>query len=72
MQTFNESYLLQNRSQGDGLLFFVPYLYETAFRAPFRFGYACALAWIFMIVVMLMILPVLWSARRWVYYAGER
>ena len=71
MQSFNESYLLQNRRQGDGLLFYVRYLYEVAFESPQRFGYASALAWILLVVLVLLVAPIVWTSRRWVYYEGE-
>lgn len=72
MQSFNEAYLLQNRQQNDGLLFYVLYLYRTAFEPPYQLGYACALAWIFLAVLLILILPLLLSARKWVYYASEK
>ena len=68
MQSFNESYLLQNRSQNDGLLFYVVNLYEAAFAPPYRLGYACALGWILCVVLFVLIGPLLWSSRRWVHY----
>lgn len=69
MQAFNESYLLQNRSQQDGLLFYVRNLYEVAFEPPYRLGYASALAWILCLVLLVMVLPIVLTARRWVYDA---
>ena len=72
MQSFNESYLLENRAQRDGLLFYVLNLYRVAFEPPYRFGYACAQAMILWVVLLLLTLPLLFSARRWVYYAGQR
>ena len=70
MQSFNEPYMLQNRRQEEGLLFYVLYVYRTAFEAPYQLGYASALSWIFILVLMLLVLPLVWSSRRWVYEAG--
>lgn len=71
MQSFNEAYILQNRAQEDGLLFYVLNIYQEAFEPPHRYGYACALAWILFMVLSLMAMPLIWTSRLWVYYAGE-
>ena len=70
MQTFNESYLLQNRRQEGGLLFYGLYLYQTAFESPYDFGYASALGWIFLLVLVVIVGLLLASTRWWVYYEG--
>lgn len=72
MQSFSEAYLLQNRQQDDGLLFYVLYLYQVAFEPPYQLGYASALAWILFVVLFALTLPLVWTSRRWVHYAtGE-
>lgn len=72
MQSFNEAYLLQNRGQDDGLLFYMLYLYEAAFEPPYQLGYASALAWILFLVLFVLVGTLLWTSRRWVHYAvGE-
>ena len=71
MQSFNEAYLMQNRQQSDGLLFYVLYLYETAFEPPCQFGYASALAWILFAALAVLIVPLICTAGRWVHYAGK-
>lgn len=70
MQSFNEAYLLENRQQDDGLLFYVLYLYQTAFEPPYQLGYASALAWILLAVILLLVAPLLGSSRKWVHYQG--
>lgn len=70
MQSFNEAYMLQNRQQEDGLLFYVLYVYRTAFDAPYQMGYASALSLIFILVMLMLVLPLVWTSRRWVYEAG--
>ena len=72
MQSFSEPYLLQNRQQDDGLLFYMLYLYEVAFEPPYRLGYASALAWILVAVLVVLIVPLMWSSRRWVHYATSK
>ena len=71
MQSFNESYVLEHWSQQGGLVFYVRYLYELAFEPPYRVGYACALAVLMLAVLMVLVGPAWWLARRWVYYAAE-
>ncbi len=72
MQTFNESYLLQNRAQQDGLLFLATYLYESAFSAPHRLGYASAIGWIMCLATALLVLPAIAFSRKWVFESGGR
>jgi multiple sugar transport system permease protein len=71
LQTFSQAYLLYNRAQDDGLLFYVLYLYRCAFEAPYRIGYASALAWILFVILFGLTLLVVRSGRRWVYYEVE-
>jgi multiple sugar transport system permease protein len=71
MQSFNEPYLLQNREQNDGLLFYVVNLYQAAFEPPYRLGHACALAWILCLVLCVLTLPLVLSSRRWAHYEDQ-
>jgi len=71
MQSFNESYLLEHWSQRGGLTFYVRYLYELAFEPPCAIGYASALAWILFVVLFVLAVPLVWSARHWVHYASR-
>ncbi len=70
MQTFNESYMLQNRQQGGGLLFYALHMYQTAFEPPYDFGYASALGLVFLVVLVTIVGLLLVSARSWVHYDG--
>ncbi len=72
MQAFSEAYVLQNRRQEDGLLFYTLYVFRSAFEPPYRLGYACALAWILFAVLALLIAPLWVSARWWVHYDLSR
>ena len=67
MQIFSEAYMLQNRQQQDSLLFYVLYVYRTAFESPYQLGYASALSLIFILVLMIVIFPLIYTSRRWVY-----
>lgn len=53
-KSFNLAFLLGN---GEGFpanstLLFPVYLYNTAFKTPFKLGYASALSWLFFIIIM--------------------
>ena len=72
MQSFDQSYLLFNRAQRDGLLFYMLHLYRIAFEPPYRVGYASALAWILFITTAVMASVILLIARRRIYYAVNR
>jgi len=67
MQSFDQAYLLYNRAQDDGLLFYMLRLYRAAFEPPYAVGYASAMAWILFGVIAVMVGPVLVAARRWVH-----
>ena len=69
MQAFKESYLLEHSAQRDGLLFYVRNVFRAAFEPPYDIGYASALAWILFVVIVVLLLPLIFSARRWVYEA---
>ncbi|MCP4589794.1 MAG: sugar ABC transporter permease [bacterium] len=71
LQTFSQPYLLRNRAQHDGLLFYVLYLYQCAFEEPHRLGYASAVAWVLFVVILLLTLLVVRSGRWWVHYESE-
>jgi multiple sugar transport system permease protein len=50
--------------------FFNLHLYESAFKS-FEFGYASALAWIFLVLVVSLTYFNVRFSRRWVFYEGE-
>lgn len=51
-------------------LFYVLYLYRNAF-GYFRNGYACAMAWVLFLVIMVLTWVAFRSQRAWVYYETE-
>lgn len=73
-QIFNTAYVISTSSGVGGnpgdpnqsLLFYEVYLYER-FR-DLDMGYACALAWILFVVIMIVTGIQLWLSKRWVYY----
>ena len=80
-QYFTQAFVISEGAIGQGtgavggvqnsLLFFGLNLYNNAFRY-FRMGYASALAWILLVVILAFTLLMLRLARGRVYYEGER
>jgi ABC-type sugar transport system permease subunit len=56
---------------GGSTLFFNLHLYKTFFTYN-NMAYGATLAWFLFGITLIITLLVFWSARRWVYYAGER
>ncbi len=54
----------------DSLLFYVFYLFNTAF-VDFKMGYASAMAWILFIIILILTVIQLKMAPKWVYYEGK-
>jgi multiple sugar transport system permease protein len=71
LQTFSQAYVMTRGGPNNATLFYVLYLYRNAFEW-FKMGYASALAWILLAVVLVLTLFVFRSAPFWVFYEGER
>jgi multiple sugar transport system permease protein len=69
LQIFNEAYLMTQGGPGDSSLFWVYYIYRTAFTES-RLGYACALSWGLFLIVAAVTAVVFRTSRRWVFYLG--
>ncbi len=69
-QIFVQPFVMTQGGPGNASLFYMLYLYNTAFRFH-HMGYASALAWVLFLVLLGLTLVLLGSAKRWVYYAGE-
>lgn len=68
-QAFSEAYIMTGGGPDNSTLFYVFYLYRTAFTES-RLGYASALAWVLFLIVVVVTLLLFRSARHWVYYEG--
>lgn len=67
MQVFMQPFLVYSPQQDNRLLMAVPQIYYEAFQLG-HFGYASALAWVLLGLILALTLGLLWSSRRWVYY----
>lgn len=66
-QVFNQAYVMTQGGPNNASLFYIFYLYRTAFTES-EMGYASALAWVLFMVIMVVTFLLFQNARRWVYY----
>lgn len=71
LQVFNEAYIMTSGGPNNATLFYVYYLYRTAFEHS-KMGYASALAWILFLIIMLLTFIVFKTSKNWVHYEGGR
>lgn len=70
-QIFTQAYLLDARGgPEDSLRLYVFYLFDNAFKY-FKMGYASAMAWILLLIVLVLTLINFRLAPKWVHYADE-
>lgn len=67
IQTFAQPYIMTSGGPSNASLFYMLYVYRTAFQNQ-EMGYACALAWFLFMIVACFSLVVFWSSRWWVFY----
>jgi multiple sugar transport system permease protein len=70
-QLFTPVYVMTRGNGGpvDSTTVYSFYLFNVAF-ADFKMGYACAMAWILMLIVLAATGVILKSSARHIYYAG--
>jgi len=70
-QVFTQAFVMTSGGPGDDTRFYVLYLYNKAFDF-YDMGYASALAWILLVVVLVLTGIVLRTSGRFVHYEGLR
>jgi multiple sugar transport system permease protein len=70
LQSFTPAFVATNGGPAYATTFYALQIYNTAFSFG-EMGYACALAWLFFIVLVTFTYVQFRASRRWVYYAGE-
>lgn len=70
LQVFVIPYIMTEGGPARSTLFYVQYLYDTSFRY-LRMGYACAMAWILFILILVLTLAATWATAKRIYYAEE-
>ncbi|MDY8045815.1 sugar ABC transporter permease [Paenibacillus polymyxa] len=68
-QAFNQAYVMTNGGPNNSTLFYVFYLWRTAFTET-KIGYASALAWILFFVIMVLTFLIFSTSKKWVHYEG--
>ncbi len=69
-QVFTAAYIMTSGGPVNSTLFYVLYLYRTAFE-NFQMGYASALAWVLFVIILAVTLLQFRIADRWVFYEGD-
>ncbi|MFW6163478.1 MAG: carbohydrate ABC transporter permease, partial [Planctomycetota bacterium] len=70
LQQFQSAYIMTEGGPVDSTLFFGYHLFNNAFRF-FRMGQASAMAWVLCLIVMIITVIQLRTARIWVHYEAE-
>lgn len=68
-QIFTQAFVMTRGGPDYGSYFMSLYIYDAAF-VELRIGYACALAMILFVIILLITALVYGTSRRWVFYAG--
>jgi multiple sugar transport system permease protein len=68
-QVFSQAYIMTRGGPADSTLFYVLYLYNSAFQF-LKMGYASGMAWILFVLILGASLLAFRSSSRWIYYAG--
>lgn len=71
LQVFTQGYIMTEGGPGNSSLFYVYYIYREGFQNA-NMGYACALAWLLFMVILVLTMIVLKTQNKWVYYADGR
>jgi multiple sugar transport system permease protein len=71
LQIFERPWLMTNNGAPNRSAYFITmYVYDSAF-GYLKMGYASAMAWIQLIIVLALTALAFWSSRRWVHYQGK-
>lgn len=71
LQVFTEGFVISGAGPGNSTLFYVLRLYNIAYKAPFKLGYASAMAWILFVIVGIITIVYFALSKRWVFYESE-
>ena len=70
-QVFTQAFVMTGGEPGDLTRFYVLYLFNNAFEL-YDMGYASAMAWILLVVVLLLTAAILRTSSRAVYYEAMK
>ncbi|WP_127530619.1 carbohydrate ABC transporter permease [Paenibacillus kobensis] len=69
-QMFTSAYVITNGGPMNSTYVYALYLYERAF-GRYQLGYASALAWIMLIMIVIVAALIAWSSKYWVFYEAD-
>jgi multiple sugar transport system permease protein len=69
LQVFAIPFVMTGGGPARATYFFTMYLYDNAF-AYLKMGYASAMAWIQLVIILALTGIAFWSSKRWVHYQG--
>ncbi|NLO65857.1 MAG: sugar ABC transporter permease [Firmicutes bacterium] len=69
-QTFTQAFIITKGGPLNETLFMVLYIYNKAFTAS-EMGYASALSWVLLFIILAFTLLILRTSKYWVYYEAE-
>ncbi len=72
-QSFTQAYIVSNGRGGpaDSTLFYSLYLYNIGLTDKFEMGYASAMAWLLVIIIVIFTLAAFISSKYWVFYEED-
>jgi multiple sugar transport system permease protein len=70
LQVFSIPFIMTQGGPARSTYFFTMYLYDNAF-AYLKMGYASAMAWIQLLIILALTGIAFWSSKRWVHYQGK-
>jgi multiple sugar transport system permease protein len=70
LSVFSVAYIGTQGGPAYATYFYVYHLYISAFQFNLM-GYASAMAWVFLVIVLALTLIQFSAQKRWVYYAGD-
>lgn len=69
-QVFDEAFVMTRGGPVNSTTFYVYHLFNNAFRYG-HMGYACAMAWVLFVIILVFTIIQMRFARRWVHYESE-
>ncbi len=70
LQVFTIPYIMTQGGPARSTYFYTMYLYDNAFTF-LRMGYASAMAWMQLLMILALTAFAFWTSKRWVYYQGR-
>jgi multiple sugar transport system permease protein len=70
-QAFTQGFVITRGGPMNETLFTVQHIYQEAFNASMRIGYASAMSWILFLLIAVITAFVFISSRFWVFYAND-